>query len=171
MEKIGIDIGRVIIGGDAGGGDTPFLGVPDDVAMAAPAVADAFSVIAELVERSGGAVWLVSKCGSGVQRRTLRWLRERGFHERTRVDESRVLFCRERREKAIIAERLGLTHFIDDRADVLEAMAGIVEHRMLFGPQAAPPRADAALIHVPDWQAVRRLLIGDQGISRYDAGT
>lgn len=49
-----------------------------------------------------------------------------------------VRFCRERPQKAPICAELGITHFIDDRADVLEPMCGIVANRFLFGPQRAP---------------------------------
>jgi hypothetical protein len=35
-----------------------------------------------------------------------------------------VLFCRQRHEKAAICRELGLTHFIDDRLEVLSHLLG-----------------------------------------------
>ena len=44
-------------------------------------------------------------------------------------------FCLKRPEKAIHCRELGITHFIDDRTDVLAAMIGVVPLLYLFGPQ------------------------------------
>jgi hypothetical protein len=55
---------------------------------------------------------------------------------------------------------LGLTHFIDDRTDVLDHLRGVVPHLYLFGVQtgAIPPWT----VHVIDWPAVgARLSVGD----------
>jgi hypothetical protein len=34
---------------------------------------------------------------------------------------------------------LGITHFVDNRPEVHEALTGVVAHRYLVGPQAAVP--------------------------------
>ena len=149
--RIGVDIGKVLIGG-GGPNDTPFLGTTDAMAMDAPEVPGSFEGVAELVELTGGAVWLVSKCGSGIERRTQLWLEHHDFWDATGVPREHAVFCRERREKAPIARRLGLTHFVDDRADVLEPMAGVVEHRYLFGAAQSPE----GLTATPSWEAVLR---------------
>jgi hypothetical protein len=36
----------------------------------------------------------------------------------------------------------GLTHFVDDRPEVDEALRGVVEHQYLFGPQEEPAPDD-----------------------------
>jgi tetratricopeptide (TPR) repeat protein len=48
--------------------------------------------------------------------------------------------------------------FIDDRADVLEPMRGIVANRFLFGPQRKSPRVDSGMCR-SDWPAVARELL------------
>ena len=58
------------------------------------------------------------------------------------VDVGGVIVALERRDKAPICERLGITHFVDDRLDVLAYME-TVEHRYLLGP---PPATG-----LPDW--------------------
>lgn len=131
--RLGIDIGRVIIEGDQPGADTSFIGGSIEDALATPAIAGAFEAIRRLVALFGGRVWLVSKCGARVEQKTRLWLAHHRFFEQTGVAEANVRFCRERPQKRDHAVALGLTHFIDDRRDVLGHLEGAVEHRVLFG--------------------------------------
>lgn len=163
---LGIDIGRVLISAGEQAGDTSFLGSTEAVALETPPMPGAFAAVTMLVEAYEGRVHLVSKCGPGVQQRSLRWLARHRFHEVTGLSPRQVHFCRERREKAGIASRLGLHAFVDDRADVLLPMAGIVELRLLFGPQKHlhPP---VGLVPVLDWEAAlgRLLTFADQPVA------
>lgn len=128
---LGIDIGRVIIDGD--GADTDFLKVcDDDRAMQAPQMADAFDTIARLRHVFDGRVWVVSKCGANMQRKSTKWLHHHRFFDATGVSPDNLRFCLKRPEKAPICKDLGVTHFVDDRQDVLGFMVGIVTHRFLF---------------------------------------
>lgn len=152
--RVGIDIGRVIIGG--GGADTHFFGRSEaDALRRTPAIPGAFAGVAQLVERFEGEAWLVSKCGPRIQRRSMAWLDHHDFWAKTGVSRERVRFCRERADKAMHARELGLTHFVDDRYDVLRHLVGLVEHLYLFGPQ---PRKRSAhprhMIPTPTWDAV-----------------
>lgn len=153
MDAIGIDIGRVIIGPTIDGvEDTVFIGRTVQEAMQSPPAPGAFAAVGELMRRFDGRVWLVSKCGPSVERKTLLWLDHWRFHEQTGLPKSHVRFCRERREKAEHARELGLTHFIDDRLDVLEPMRELVPHLLAFGEETGrvPDWAD----HVRDWSSV-----------------
>jgi hypothetical protein len=161
IPALGIDIGRVIISAGSGRGDTSFLDGDLAAALRTPPARDALPIIRDLVVTFGGRVWLVSKAGPRVQDRTRRWLDHHRFWEVTGMNRAKLRFCRRRDEKAEIARELGLTHFIDDRPDVLAAMLGVVRFRFLFGPQrAAPPQHT----HVLDWQsaaaAIRASLTG-----------
>ena len=80
----------------------------------------------------GGRVWLVSKCGPRVEEKTRRWLEHHRFFELTGVAEDHLRFCRERPQKREHALDLGLTHFVDDRRDVLHHLGGAVPHLFLF---------------------------------------
>ncbi|MEV0154471.1 hypothetical protein AB0H57_12125 [Micromonospora sp. NPDC050686] len=73
------------------------------------------------------------------------------FHARTGIGPDRLHFCRTRPEKGPIAARLGLTHFVDDRLEVLGYL-DTVGHRYLFRPRPAEVAAHAG--HLP---AVRRV--------------
>ncbi|HEY2794957.1 MAG TPA: hypothetical protein VGJ28_21540 [Micromonosporaceae bacterium] len=138
--RLGIDIGRVIIDGAAhpNGGDTAFFNGDEATMLATPEMTGAIEEIADLVALFDGEVWLVSKCGTRVQQRTLRWLDGHDFYARTGLRRDRVRFCRERREKRGICLDLGLTHFIDDHPQVHEAIHGVVRYQFFFGPQRFP---------------------------------
>lgn len=123
--RIGIDIGNVIIGG--GGEDTSFFG---DNFLRTPEIKDAFVSIAKLSEEYD--VWLLSKCGQTVQDKTLAWFKDRNFFALTGVNPEQVLFCRQRNQKAGIAQNLGLRAFIDDREDIIDSMKGAVDQPILF---------------------------------------
>lgn len=129
MEKdsIGIDIGKVIIGGVSELPDTSFFG---DNFLETPPIAESFESIRLLANEFD--VWLISKCGQKIQERSLAWLEAYGFFEATGVKREQVIFCRQRKEKAPIAASLGLRVFIDDRVDIISSMAGVVEHPILF---------------------------------------
>jgi hypothetical protein len=135
--RLGIDIGKVIINGPAhpGGGDTAFFTGDEATMLATPEMDGAVPVIAGLVPRFGGRVWLVSKCGPRVQARTLRWLAGHDFYRRTGVPPEQVRFCRARPDKRQHCRELGLTHFVDDHPEVHAAIRGTVDHQYFFGPQ------------------------------------
>ncbi|MEV4311489.1 hypothetical protein [Actinocrispum sp. NPDC049592] len=138
--RLGIDFGRVINEGSAelGGDDTTFLSGGFEEAMRTPAKPDAFEVIGRLTELFEGRVWIVSKCGERIQQRTREWLDYNDFWTLTGISPENKRFCRQRPEKALHCKRLQITHFIDDRRDVLGHMRETVEHLYLFGPQKTP---------------------------------
>jgi len=116
-DTIGVDIGGVIIDRVNDGTDTSFF---SDNYLQTTAVPGVFDALRQLVEnRFGDRVHLVSKCGQNVQDKTLHWLDYHRFYDLTGIGRERVHFCRERHEKAGICEKLGITHFVDDRLEVL----------------------------------------------------
>lgn len=154
MHRIGIDIGRVIVGPVVGGrADTSFLGSRLEEALQTPPAPGAFAGVADLVERTGGAAWLVSKCGPVVQAKTRAWLEHHRFWDITGMDRSHLRFCRERKDKAEHARKLGLTVMIDDRPDVLLHLRELVQHCLLFGEQSRTPPDWTT--HVHDWADVQ----------------
>lgn len=162
MARIGIDIGRVIIGPVVSGtADTSFLGSRLQDALRTPPAEGSFEAIAELAPGFEG-VWLVSKCGPSVQEKTLAWLAHHHFYDRTGVPREHVRFCRKRPEKALHARELGLTHFIDDRLDVLEHLRPLVPHLYWFGEQDRP--APGWVVPVLRWTDVLEELRADQAL-------
>jgi hypothetical protein len=170
--RLGIDIGKVIINGPAHpeGGDTAFFTGDTARMLRTPAMPGAFEAIARLVTLFDGRVWLVSKCGERVERRTLQWLEHHDFAGRTGIPPEHVRFCRQRRDKAIHCAELGITHFVDDTLEVHDALRGLVPHLYLFGPMApgAPnaPSAQSApdatppawITHTPTWSSAEQAI-------------
>ncbi len=135
---LGVDIGRVLMcpTGDDGRADTSFLNAPEHRAMRVPATPFVYDILPQLVEHFEGRVWLVSKAGPRIQALSLKWLEHHDFYARTGIRQDRVRFCRKRHEKRDHALRLSLTHFIDDRVDVLQHLRGVVSRLVLFGKQS-----------------------------------
>jgi hypothetical protein len=162
--RLGVDIGRVIIDGSSHprGGDTAFLNGSTDDVLATPAMAGAFDSISRLTKVFQGRVWLISKCGARVQARTELWLAHVRFFETTGIDATHLRFCLQRSDKAVHCQELGITHFVDDRTDVLKHLVGIVSHLFLFGPQKQP--IPPYVISSPRWEeAEHRILERVQG--------
>jgi hypothetical protein len=154
-ETLGVDIGGVII--DRVNDGTRALFFSDDY-LRTVAVPGAFDALRQLVEkRFGDKVFLVSKCGQGVQDKTLHWLDHHGFYDLTGIGSKRVHFCRERHEKAGICEKLGVTHFIDDRLEVLSHLT-TVGTLYLFRPRPYEVRQFARFLsrvkQVNSWKEI-----------------
>ncbi|GIG92564.1 hypothetical protein [Plantactinospora endophytica] len=137
----------------AGTGTAPETGTEgEDTALLAdfrrtPPMPGVFEALAALVsEMFGEHVYLVSKCGERVERRTGLWLHHHDFYRRTGIRVENVHFCRTRQGKAPIAAALGLTHFVDDRLEVLSYLE-TVPHRYLFRPREHEVRSFRA--HLP----------------------
>jgi hypothetical protein len=155
---LGVDIGGVLIRPARDSGDTSFF---SSGYLDTPMVEGAFDAVAQLNrEVFPGRVHLVSKAKSGTARKTVEWLAHHRFHEATGLPLERVHFCEERAEKAIIAKRLGLSAFIDDRLDVLEHLAS-VETRILFAatPAFAPAQTPPPVRIAVGWQEALDLLL------------
>jgi len=153
--RLGVDIGGVIIQPSDDDEDTSFFG---EHYLRTPPMPGVFDALATL---RGEEVWLVSKCGESTERRTRDWLAHHDFTARTGIGFDRVLFCRERPDKAPIAARLGLTHFVDDRLEVLGYLT-TVPHRVLFRPsedEIAGHRETLGAVHrVESWPELLAVL-------------
>ncbi len=156
-ERIGIDIGNVISTHDT---DTP--GVQRITLVEMPHAAQVIARIAEDFKPEN--VFLVSKCGPKVQIRTRRWLQETRFCERAGIDPLHVIFCIHRKDKARIADELKLTHFIDDRLEVLSYMVNAVKRLIAFNPTENEKRQFLHVLphvrEVIDWIDVEGIILG-----------
>ena len=161
--RLAVDIGRVIIGGGVvpGSSDTQFFSGDTARMLATPAVPGAFEALARLVPRFE-QVWLVSKCGERVQRHTRQWLDHHDFAARTGIPREHIRFCLKRPDKAVHCAQLGITHFVDDKLDVHQALRGVVAHRYLFGVQPAP--TPAWVQHTETWPAAEAAILHSLGV-------
>lgn len=146
MEEIlGIDVGGVILDFiPQKGRELDFSG---ERYLETPEIEGAIDAVAELnAGRFAGNVYLVSRVLDGPER-VRAWLRTHRFFERTGIPESHFNHCLERAEKAPICKAIGVTHFVDDRAEVLQALVGIVPHLYQF--QGLDEDRSAFAPHVP----------------------
>ena len=128
MRKVlGVDVGGVIIDKTNDRTDTSFFGPNFLQTTAVPGVFEALRTLGDF------EIHLVSKCGPGVQAKTRLWLAHHQFFERTGIRPERLHFCLTRPEKAPICTTLGVTHFVDDRLDVLDYLVD-VPNLYLFQP-------------------------------------
>jgi hypothetical protein len=136
QEKIvlGAGIGGVIVDrakvAISGGDDFLFLDAAE-----VPGAIDALRrlVVATRESGLGCDVHLVSECRPSVQAKTIRWLAHRRFEERTGIPLENVSFCNHRRDKAAVCADLGITHFVDDRLEILGHLSS-VRTKFLFRP-------------------------------------
>lgn len=153
---LGIDIGNVITG------DTDKSVLFTDKYLEVPEIKGAFQSIKILYRYFSGRVYLVSKCREQVQNKTKHWLSHHGFYKATGVQEDNVFFCHKRHEKAPICERLGVTHFIDDRLEVLGYLK-TVPYKYLFHPNQR--EVDRNRVHLPlvtrveSWQELLEVIV------------
>lgn len=163
-KRLGLDFGKVISGAIQNGiADTSFLGTTFDEAMKSPATEGAMEAVKVLVEEFSREVWIISKCGPSVQNKTLGWLDHHAFFHQTGLKEENVRFCRARHEKAPICRTLGITHFVDDRLDVLEPMIGVVPNLYLFGEQNGDFSCPTSVLHTMNWEGVVDAIIHNSG--------
>lgn len=128
---LGVDVGGVIIDRQNDETDTSFFGPNYLKTTACEGVFDCLRQATE----AGFEIHVVSKCGPNTQRKTLEWLQHHDFYRRTGMDPQRVHFCRTRPEKAPICTQHGITHFVDDRLDVLDYLTDVAR-LFLFQPNA-----------------------------------
>lgn len=130
---LGVDVGGVLVDRiKADGSDTSFF---SDRFLETPAVAGACDTLMRLGrERFGQRICIISKCGPRTEEKTRLWLAHHKLLDQLGLDSQALHFCRKRPDKAPICKRLGVTHFIDDRLEVLTHLTS-VRHRILFGPQ------------------------------------
>ena len=160
MDAIGVDVGGVIIDRVNDGTDTSFF---SDNYLKTTAVPGALDTLTRLVkERFGDQVFIVSKCGKRTEEKTLHWFRHNRFFEQTGISQHNVRFCRTREGKAPICNELGITHFVDDRLEVLSYLT-MVPHQFLF--QADPKEVRrfekhlARATQVNTWEQIAEMLL------------
>lgn len=132
--RIGIDVGGVII--DRVKNDHTDTSFFSDNYLATSAVPGAFEGITQLVRQFGSKnVFIVSKCGQVVQDKTCHWLEHHDFYATTGFLPENAHFCRERYDKLLLCQQLGITDMVDDRMEVLSYLVGHIPNLVLFQGQ------------------------------------
>lgn len=143
MNTLGIDLGGVVIHRAVGTPENIFF---SDRCVEVPPNEGAFAAIKYLFALFSGRVHVVSKASGRTEARCRRWLEHHRFSELTGV--TSITFVPKRPDKGPVCTSLGITHFIDDREDVLDHLNGIVPFQFLFGRTGV---VGAGRWGVPDW--------------------
>lgn len=129
-QKLGIDIGRVIL---AGASDVRYSIFSSENYLQTELMPGAVEAISALITHDVfDELYLVSKSTPRIQARTLEILFHRNFFDQTGIHPENTLFCTQSIQKAEIAKSLGLTHFIDDRQPTLRLLPESVRTKLLF---------------------------------------
>jgi hypothetical protein len=112
------------------------------------------TAIRDCVVVSDGVMWIVSKAGPRTEARTRDWLRKVEFFDRTGMSPANLRFCPSRPDKAPSCCDIGITHFIDDKINVMQILHGIVPHLFLFSggnlathcPRGRRPSPDGVIL-------------------------
>ena len=153
--KIGIDLGGVIISQDT---DEPDLFFSDSFLKVEP-FQNSFLIIQNMIQTIGQEnVFIISKCGEKIQKKSIEWLEHKRFFEITKFNPKNIYFCLERYQKAEIAQTLHLTHFIDDRYSVLKYMIDLsdIQKLILFCPkdterELSQKQSNPKIIELNNW--------------------
>ncbi len=131
-KTLGVDIGNVIINNR---NLDPEITQVDEVIYANfPPTEDVFDALKILNTKFSGKVYLISKCTEWAEIQILSWLDKHDFYNKTGILKENIFFVRKRNEKDGVCQKLNITHFIDDRLEVLSYMIESTPNLFLFQP-------------------------------------
>lgn len=115
-------------------------------------------------ERFAERIWVVSMCREAAEDEVRRILAEEArLWLWLDLPEPQIRFCRRHEDKAEICRELGITHFVDDRPNVLREMEHVVDVRIeitLPGLERKHPAIDRrGMLHAQGWPHVLRMLL------------
>ena len=149
---LGVDLGNTIVRAQRRSDLEPGAARPLPVAY--PDALETLYDLGALVKE----IHIVSRVTPEQKVRALQWLEASDFYTKTNIPKTRVHFCAERHEKAGICKPLGITHFIDDRPEVLAHMHGVI--KIAFDPHPSDfkkfEKENPDTLIVSNWQDVRR---------------
>lgn len=131
-KALGVDIGNVIINNRLN--DPEVNKVDETVYAAFPPSEGVFEALKTLNSYFDDEVYLLSKCTEWAQEQILLWLKAHDFYAKTGIKQESVYFVRQRHEKDGVCRKLGITHFVDDRLEVLSHMVESTPNLILFQP-------------------------------------
>ncbi len=163
LATLGIDIGGVIIDDRTKeSGKKNFEGNPNFLEV--PQIPGAIKTISEIRERRFKKnIHLVSSCSQKMEDLRWTWLGYHKFFDQTGILKENVHFCRTRKEKADICYKYGITHYIDNRLEILFLINTLVNVRILFRPRAREMQKYRQYLpnvkQVSTWEEVQKILL------------
>lgn len=132
MKKVlGVDVGGVIVDYARAAKDRKDQMSKEEFLLI-PEIEGAIDTLARLNQGVfKDSVYLVSK-HSGSPEDVQEWLINHNFYQRTGISRDHLYQCATREGKAPIVQKLNITHFIDDRAEVMSHFADFVPNLYHF---------------------------------------
>lgn len=81
---------------------------------------ESFRVIKRILLEISPLAYIVSRVNEEQKTRAINWLYDNDVYAKTGLLKDNVFWCKERHEKGPIVQTLGITHFIDDRPEVMK---------------------------------------------------
>jgi len=162
-QRLGVDFGGVIL--DFVPHIHTSLSFDGPRYLETPPVAGAIDSLRELNEtKFANSIFIVSRYGpeDDGSVRVIEWLHCHNFFNRTGIPEEHFHSCAEWHEKLPIAKELKLTHFVDDRSEVLKYMIEEIPNLYLF--QALEEKeqfleVQKRTIFVDSWKKLTNILL------------
>ena len=130
--------------------------------LTVPEIEGAFDTLAYL--NSGmfkDSVYLISRYGDSPED-VQEWLNKHNFYQSTGIAKDHLHQCATREGKAPIVRKLGITHFVDDRAEVMSYFSDFVPNLYHFQSVLEDHEEWAkmipGLIYVESWIDLRNIL-------------
>jgi len=130
--------------------------------LACPALKESVESIGKLVDLyKSENIFIISRCPEFAEKVIMQWFDEHNFFDEANFDRSNIYFCREQADKALIAKKLGLTYFIDDKLSVLDFMHGIVPNRIQLVAESdlEDDSSNTSIVTFSDWSSVLKNII------------
>jgi hypothetical protein len=125
-----------------------------------PGAFDGLRILA--ARKFGARIHLISQCDTFVQAAKMEWMAERRFGSETGIASERIHFVREKSGKAEVCAQYGVTHFVEDRPEIM-SYALAVPNLYLFSPDAGEmasfPEVVARATVVFDWTRLVQALL------------
>ncbi|QQS22818.1 hypothetical protein IPM19_04305 [bacterium] len=144
-KRLGLDVGNVLVMA------TQQEALQDDFLLRKP-TDNAFETIASLVQEKifePENIFIISACGPDTEQKTKQWFRHHRIFHRVGIRSKNWYFVRHRSDKAPVCRALGITHFVDDRLDVLDNIHRESPRTKLF---AFNPRS--MMMSLAQWQYI-----------------
>jgi hypothetical protein len=136
----------------------------------------ALAVLKRIVETLGPEnVFGVSRAGPNTQRKTREWMQHWNFCQSTGFRSDNMHFCASRSDKGPICEKFGVTHYVDDRLEVLHwlSFTKSVKTFLLFKPSEreiqktlARYKPTMAYTTIVSWDDIYKYVVGENADDR-----
>jgi hypothetical protein len=155
VERLGVDIGGPIMSMLYGANPTDLFF--SDRYLEVPIVVGVLASLTRLRSRFGADIYLIS---TNVRRRPQAFEILEKHRILELVGRDHVVMCDTDAAKAIACRDLGITHFVDDRIEVLELLASVTR-RYFFTSEDAHRSLPSNIVRVASWSAIEYDLLAE----------